>query len=148
MTKEVISVKPDDNAGDALDTLFKMGISGLPVIDEKGKLAGMLTEKEVIAKILPSYVGNIGRFIYEENPKTVKQKILGFSNLKVKDVMRKEVVMVDEDTTLCEVAHLMLTQKARRLPVLNKSKDVIGIVARGDVLKALFEEYKHEKPVT
>jgi len=36
----------------------------------------------------------------------------------------------------------MLTQKVRRTPVLNKAKDVVGIVARGDVVKALFAEYK------
>lgn len=142
MTKEVISLKPDENARSALDTLFKMRISGLPVIDNNGKLVGMFTEKEVIVKILPSYVENVGRFVYNENPKAVRQKIIGINELKVKDLMRKEIVTVDEDTTLCEVAHLMLMQKARRIPVYNKAKDVVGIIARGEVVKALFEEYK------
>ncbi len=142
MTKDVISLKPDESARSALDTLFKMRISGLPVIDNNGKLVGMFTEKELIAKILPSYVENVGRFVYNENPKAVRQKIIGINELKVKDIMRKEIVTVDEDTTLCEVAHLMLMQKARRIPVYNKTKDVVGIIARGEVVKALFEEYK------
>jgi CBS domain-containing protein len=63
---------------------------------------------------------------------------------KVKELMRKDVVTVDEDTTLCEVARLMLTQKARRIPVLNKTKDVVGIVSRGDIVRALFAEYAAE----
>lgn len=142
MTKDVRSISPDTNAQEALDLLQKMQISGLPVIDDKNKLVGMFTEKEVLAAILPSYVEKVGRFMYEENPKAVKQKILALWNMKVKDIMRKYVVTVDEDTTLCEVARIMLTQKARRLPVLNKEKDVVGIVSRGDVAKALFEEYK------
>ncbi|MFH1440872.1 MAG: CBS domain-containing protein [Candidatus Omnitrophota bacterium] len=142
MTKQVISINPEDNARNALDTLFKMRISGLPVIDNAGKLVGMFTEKETITKILPSYVENVGRFAYEENPKQVKQKILSFIDMKVKDVMRKDIITLDEDTTLCEVARLMLTQKARRIIVLNKSKDVVGIISRGDVVKSLFEEYK------
>ena len=142
MTKEVVSVKPDDNAASALDILFKKHISGLPVIDDKGKLVGMFTEKEILAKVLPSYLERVGSFVYNENPKAVKQKIAGLGNLKVKEIMRKEVVVVYEDVTLCEAAHLMLTQKARRTPVLNKSKEVVGIIAREDVVKALLQEYK------
>lgn len=142
MTKDVISIKPEDNARDALTLLFKMQISGLPVIDDKNKLVGMFTEKEVISAILPSYVEKVGRFMYQENPKAVRQKIIALRDIKVKDIMRKDVISVDEDTTLCEVARIMLTQKARRTPVLNKAKDVVGIVARGDVVKALFQEYK------
>jgi len=140
MTKEVTSLSPEINAMEALNLLQKMKISGLPVIDEKNKLVGMFTEKGILSAILPSYVEKVGKFVYEENPKVVKQKISALQNTKVADVMRKNVVTVDEDTTLCEVARIMLTQKARRLPVLNKAQDVVGIVARGDVVKALFRE--------
>jgi len=143
MTKKVISLKPEDNAKDALDLLFNMKISGLPVIDEKNKLCGMFTEKEVLAKILPSYIEAVGEYVYQDNPKAVKQKILEMAHLKVKDVMRRDVITVNEDAPLCEVAHLMFVQKARRLMVLNKAKEVVGIIARGDVVKALFEEYIH-----
>jgi len=140
MTKEITSLSPEADAKEALDLLLKIKISGLPVIDDKNKLVGMLTEKEILSAILPSYVEKVGKFVYEENPKVVKQKISALQNMKVKDLMRKNVVTVDEDTTLCEAARIMLTQKARRLPVLNKAQDVIGIVARGDVVKALFRE--------
>ena len=142
MTKDVVSITPDTNASEALELLLKMRISGLPVLDEKNKLVGMFTEKEVLSAILPSYVGSVGRFMYQENPKAVRQKTLAFRHLKVKDVMRRTSVTLDEDTTLCEVARIMLTQKARRITVLNKAKEVVGIVARGDVVEALFKEYK------
>ena len=142
MTKDITSITPDTNASEALELLLKMRISGLPVLDEKNKLVGMFTEKEVLSAILPSYVEKVGRFMYQENPKAVKQKTLAFRHLKVKDVMRKTSVTLDEDTALCEVARIMLTQKARRTPVLNKAKEVVGIVARGDVVEALFKEYK------
>ena len=140
MSRKVFSVKPDDFAGEALSRLFTIKISGLPVIDEKGRLVGMFTEKEILAKVLPSYVEKVGIFRYEENPKAIKQKVIALSSLKVKDIMRKDVVVVDEDTTFYEAAHLMLSQKVRRLPVLNASKEIVGIVARVDVVKALFFE--------
>lgn len=142
MTKEVKSVSPKMNAQEALELLQKMQISGLPVIDDKNQLVGMFTEKEILAKILPSYVETVGRFIYQDNPKAVRQKIINLRSMCVKDIMRKTIVTIDEDATLCEVARIMLTQKARRCPVLNKKQEVNGIVSRGDVVKALFEEYR------
>ena len=71
MTKDVISISPETNAREALDLLLKMKISGLPVIDEKRKLVGMFTEKDILTYTLPSYIEKVGRFIYEENPKSI-----------------------------------------------------------------------------
>ncbi len=140
MTKDVITLKPDVNVKEALQILFKRQISGLPVIDEENKLLGMFTEKDVLTYILPSYIDTVGKFVYEENPKSTKKKLADLDTIKVNQIMRKEVVTVLEDATLCEVARIMLTQKARRLPILNSAGKVIGIVARGDVAKALIKE--------
>lgn len=140
MTKEVVSIKPDDNAKDALELLFKMQISGLPVIDGEGKLAGMFTEKDILKQILPSYLEKVGRFVYEENPKSIKNKFQELSNLPVSRIMRKDVITIGQETSLCEVARLMLTQKLRRIPVLDKEKKVIGIVSREDIVRAYAKE--------
>ncbi len=140
MTKDMVSVNPEDNVLSALSILFKMQISGLPVIDKQGKLVGMFTEKDILSYILPSYIEKVGRFIYEENPKSTKKKFTELSNIKVAQLMRREVVTAGEEVTLCEAARIMLIQKARRLPVLDKSDKVTGIVARCDILKALTKE--------
>src|SRR4030042_1297992 len=97
MKKDITYISPEMNAYEALELLQKMQISGLPVIDEKHNLLGMFTEKEALASILPSYIENVGRFIYQENPKAGKQKIAAFRNMKVKNLMRRQVVTVDED---------------------------------------------------
>ncbi len=140
MTKDVITLKPDVNAKEALEILFKRQISGLPVIDEEGKLIGMFTEKDILTYTLPSYIEKVGRFIYEENPKSTRKKLADLSNINVSQIMRKDVVTVSEDTTLCEVARMMLTKKARRIPVLNNSGKISGIIARGDIVRALVKE--------
>jgi CBS domain-containing protein len=140
MTKEVKSISPDTNVIEALDLLFEMEISGLPVIDERGKLVGMFTEKDILTGILPSYMEKVGSFIYQDNPKALKQKIINMRGVKVKEMMRRNVITVNEGANLCEVARVMLIQKARRLPVLNEAGEVVGIVSRGDIVKALFQE--------
>ena len=140
MIKDVTSLSPDTNARQALEILEKMKISGLPVIDKDGKLVGMFTEKDILQNVLPSYIEKVGRFIYEENPKSIKNKFEGLANLTISQLMRKDVITVNEDTSLCEVAHLMLTQKARRIPVVNKEKKVVGIIAREDIVRAYARE--------
>ncbi|MCM8831873.1 MAG: CBS domain-containing protein [Candidatus Omnitrophica bacterium] len=141
MIRNVRSISADISVGEAFKILSEMQISGLPVIDENGKLCGMFTEKDILKTILPSYIEKVGRFVYLENPKGINIKISELVNLKVKDIMRKEVVTVGEDTAVCEVARIMITQKIRRIPVVDKENKVLGIVARQDVLKALLGDY-------
>lgn len=145
MSKDIVSIRPEDNAKGALALLFKMEISGLPVIDKEGKLVGMFTEKDVLKHILPSYLEKVGLFIYEENPKYIRNKFQDLMNLSVCQLMRKEVITIDEDTSLCEVARLMLTEKIRRIPVLDKEKKIVGIVAREDIVKAYAKEAGYGK---
>lgn len=140
MIKNVESVSGELSVKEAMGILFKREISGLPVMDENGKLLGMFTEKGILSYLLPSYVQQVGRFIYEENPKATKKKLLELSNVKVKELMRKEVITINEETTLCEVARIMLTQRIRRLPVLDSAGKVVGLVARSDILKAMAKE--------
>lgn len=140
MVKNVTSISPETAASEALDLLENKQISGLPVIDKEGKLVGMFTEKDILSYMLPSYIEKVGRFIYEENPKSTKRKFMELSKIKVSQIMRKDVVTTSEDTTICEVARIMLTQKARRIPVIDKVGKVLGIVARCDILKAFSKE--------
>jgi CBS domain-containing protein len=140
MTKEIVSIKPTDSAKDALALLLKMQISGLPVIDTQGKLTGMFTEKDILKNIFPSYIEKVGRFVYEENPKSIKKKLQGLVNLPVSQLMRIDAVTVEEGTSLCEVTRLMLTQKVRRIPVLDENKKVVGIIAREDIVRAYVKE--------
>ncbi len=140
MIRDVASVSPDAIAREALNMLQEKKISGLPVIDRDGKLAGMFTEKDVLSYTLPSYLEKVGKFVYDENPKTIKKKFASLGNIRVEQLMRKEVVTTTEDATLCEVAKDMLIQKARRVPVIDKTGRVVGIVARCDILRALAEE--------
>ncbi len=140
MTVKVTSLSPEMNAREALDLLLKMEISGLPVVDSNNKLIGMFTEKGVLRTLLPGYIEKVGTFTYHENPKMIKQKVAALATMTVKEIMREDVITVNEETALSEVARIMLVQKVRRLPVLNNNKELVGIIARVDVLKALFAE--------
>lgn len=139
MSKKVKFVSADMNAQQALKILVKSGSSGLPVIDKRGTLRGVFTEKEVLRAILPGYLTEIGAFIYGEGSKSELKKLIRFGKRKVRDIMRKEVPTVSEETSLTEVSHIMLTRSERRVIVTRGCK-VVGIITRSDVVKALAKE--------
>jgi len=137
MVVKVKSVLPDTPAGEALEFLSKEKISGLPVIDKDNKLVGMFTEKDVLKYILPGYLDKVGSFVYEDNPRAIRNKVKELlKERKVSDIMREQVIVAAPDASLSEVARIMLTGNARRLPVVDKNRKVMGIIAREDVVKA------------
>ena len=140
MKADIRYLSPDTSALDAFKRLAELEISGLPVIDEKGHLCGMFTEKDVLKSILPSYLKDVGSFIYSEDPKAEIKKMANIGKYKVKDLMRTDVVTVDGETALAEVSKIMLMKNARRIIVVGADKKPIGIIARCDILRAFATE--------
>ncbi|MFH0876943.1 MAG: CBS domain-containing protein [Candidatus Omnitrophota bacterium] len=139
MTRNVITLLAETPIPEALESLFSHKISGLPVVDADRRVVGMFTEKDVLRAILPSYVSQVGRFVYENVSKTIKSKAEKLVSLKVADLMRKDVIKVLEDVPVSEAARLMLTQNVRRIPVVDAQERIVGIVARADVLKQILQ---------
>ena len=134
MVKDVRTLLSDMSAQEAIQDLLKQEISGLPVVDACGKVIGMFTEKDILRTILPSYVSQVGSFVYENGPKTIKCRVAKLAEYKVADLMRRDVIKVLEETPVCEVARIMLTQNVRRVPVVDKNDRLVGIVSRSDVV--------------
>ncbi len=134
MTKDVHTLAPEMPALEAVRLLLENKISGLPVVDASHRLVGIFTEKDVLKGILPSYVSKVGRFVYENSPQTIKNKVAKLAQHKVGDVMCRDVIKVSSGTSVSEVAHIMLTQNVRRIPVVDADNKVVGIAARSDVL--------------
>jgi len=141
MTKKLQYLSPDMNAEDAMKKLLDLRMSGLPVIDESGKLHGVFTEKEILKSILPVYIKNVGAFIYADNSKAEIRKIAELGKFAVKDIMRKETVVITEEASLTEASRVMLTKSERRLMVVKDGK-VVGVITRADVVLALAKEAK------
>lgn len=139
MSREIKSLPPDMNARDALKTLIETDISGLPVINGDGKLLGVFTEREVLKAIMPVYVTQVGAFIYGEDSKSEIKKIAQLDKILVKDLMRKDVPTVDEETSITEASKIMLTKSERRIIVV-KDKKAVGVITRCDVVRALAKE--------
>lgn len=106
MTPDVRTVSPDTPTENAARMLFSQSISGMPVVDNDGKLVGVVTEFDIIAKE--------GRTVAE--------------------IMSTDVVTVAEDTDAETVAQILTSRRVRRVPVVRDGA-VVGIVSRSDLVR-------------
>ena len=108
MTRDIITVSPTMTVKNLAMTLIKNQISGAPVADKVGKIVGVVSESDIVAK----------------------------RGKDVKSIMSKKVISVGEDTSVEEIARMMTTHHIKRLPVMTDGK-VVGIVSRADIVSAI-----------
>jgi CBS domain-containing protein len=108
MTTEVITVGPAMTIKQLALTLIKNQISGAPVVDQRGKIVGIVSEADLVAK----------------------------KGKDVRSIMNRKVISIVEETPVEEIAQLMSRHKIKRLPVMNGDK-MVGIVSRADLVNAI-----------
>ncbi len=117
MATGLITLTPEMGVMEAVQKFLDYRISGAPVVDERGNMVGMLSEKDCLKVVLNAAY-------YEEMGGTVS------------DYMMKDVITIDASTGIVEVAEMFIKSSFRRYPVLSDDK-LIGQISRRDVLKAL-----------
>ncbi len=140
MTTNVVTVKPDTTIGDFAALLVKHGISGAPVTNADGSLAGIVAENDLISQNkrlhIPTVVSFLDAAIYLESSKRFAEEVKRVTASTVGDICAKKVVTITEDTELSDIATLMAEKKIHLLPVV-KSGKVVGIVGKRDVVRAV-----------
>ena len=114
MTPDLVTVGPNASIEEAIETLLSKEISGLPVIDESGRLVGVITEFALLA------------VAYDQRVK----------NHTVSQHMTRDVITVDVNDLLSRVADVCIVHRVRRVPVMQNGR-LVGLIARRDVLRAL-----------
>lgn len=127
MKKNPITTTAETSIVDVADILKENHIHRLPVLDKKGKLVGVITEKDIL-HASPSPVSSL----------SVYEMPYMLSRLKVANLMTKDVRTIDPDTTVEEAAKIMVEDDLSCLPVLEDEK-LVGIVSKSDMFKVLYE---------
>ena len=135
MTRDVITVAPQTPIREAASLMVDHAVSGLPVVDEQGKLVGVLSEGDLILRQRARQRVPWWRAFFQDGERLAReyQKAAGTT---VAEVMTKAVISVSPDLPI-EAAALILDQRRiRRVPVVADGR-VVGIVSRGDLVKVL-----------
>ncbi|KAI9165049.1 hypothetical protein LWI28_006615 [Acer negundo] len=148
-TKEDLHVvKPTTTVDEALETLVESRITGFPVIDDDWKLVGLVSDYDLLTLDSISALSGGGladNGMFPEVDSTWKtfnevQKLLNKTNGKVVgDLMTPAPVVVRETTNLEDAARLLLETKYRRLPVVDADGKLVGIITRGNVVRAALQ---------
>ncbi|KAL5556955.1 hypothetical protein UlMin_039191 [Ulmus minor] len=142
---ELHVVKPTTTVDEALEMLVENRITGFPVINEDWKLVGLVSDYDLLALDSISGQGLADNSMFPEVDSTWKtfnevQKLLSKTNGQVVgDLMTPAPVVVRETTNLEDAARLLLETKYRRLPVVDADGKLVGIITRGNVVRAALQ---------
>ncbi|KAI0492540.1 hypothetical protein KFK09_026813 [Dendrobium nobile] len=142
MTKkeDLIIVKPSTSVDEALEKLVEHRITGFPVIDDDWTLVGVVSDYDLLA--LKSISGPIDNLFFITIILTFNeiQKLSSKTNGKtVGELMTPAPLVVRETSNLEAAARLLLETKYRRLPVVDVAGKLIGIITRGNVVRAALQ---------
>ena len=140
MQADVVTVGANTTVRELAVTLAEHKISGVPVVDERGKVLGMVSEADVILQDadfhFPYYIQFLESVIYLQSISKFEERFRKTFGTKVSEVMSKEIVEISPDASVYDAATMMADNKVNRLPVVENGL-LVGIVTRGDIVKAI-----------
>jgi len=137
MTPHIRTVRPEQTLGEVAHLMVEHDVRALPVVDDAGSLVGMITHRELLKYLLPSYLQRTksGEFVAP----TKSQLQRGSTDprtILVREAMARSVLCVAEDQTLGDVANLMSARDVDRFPVVREGR-LVGFLTRADLIRRL-----------
>lgn len=134
MTPEPICGHPEMPVTEAQALMREKNIRHLPIVDEEQKLVGLVTQRSLL-RALPSDVSHFSRF----------EISYVLAKIKVRDVMVKDVITIDEDTPIEEAARIMADEKIGCLPVM-RDGGLVGIITDNDLFTIMVDLLGARRP--
>lgn len=129
MTRNPEAVRPEDNLLGAILRMADRQVRHLPVVDEGRRVVGMLSDRDVRAR-----VGSLRKL--GDNARVESET----SALKVKDAMSRAVTTIDASTPLSKVVNLLLDRRIGAIPVVDAGERLAGVISYLDVVRALRDQ--------
>ncbi|MEW6665693.1 MAG: CBS domain-containing protein [Thermodesulfobacteriota bacterium] len=139
MSRDLVTVSPGTDIVEAARLLIEKGINGVPVV-EGGKLVGILCQSDLIALQkglrLPSVFTLLDGFIPLGSTARLEKTIQRMAATKVSEAMTPNPVTAGPETTVEELATLMVDKKYHTIPIVDQGR-LVGVVGKEDILKTL-----------
>ena len=111
---EVVAVKPGTNTIKAMGLMIEKGVRCLPVVDDDGKLLGIVDDKDIF--------------------RAIHRDTKGFKDVMVEDLMESDLIVGVPDDDINYIAGLMKKNEIRYVPIMEKER-MIGLISRSDVVE-------------
>jgi CBS domain-containing protein len=140
MTKNVVTVTPDTEITQAAKLLLENHFNGLPVVDESGKLIGIICQDDLIVQQkrlpLPSLFTFFDGLIPLTSYRSLEKEVAKIVATTVSQAMTLDPITIDPDASLEDIATLMVNNNVHTLPVLDRDR-LVGVIGKEDVLRTL-----------
>jgi len=136
MRRDVATVTPDDSLKTVANLMFKHRLSALAVVDSQGNLLGQITDKDIIQAALPDYEALITNLDYSREVEPFEELLRVEDKIKVSQLYKTNHKIAAMETSIIEVAALMISKDLRRVFVVKESR-LVGILLRKDIVNML-----------
>jgi CBS domain-containing protein len=137
MTRSVVTVRPQTPLVEAVKQMLENGISGLVVVDEEGRVIGILSEGDLMRRAETATERRRPRWLeFLIGPGRLADEFVRAHGRAVEELMTRDIIAVAEETPLEDVVKLFEERGIKRVPVLRGGK-LVGILSRADLLRAL-----------
>ncbi|MER8537350.1 CBS domain-containing protein [Mesorhizobium sp. M1005] len=127
MSPNIVAVSPDHSVRHAARIMLDHRISGMPVVDDKGRLAGIVSEGDFLRR------SKLGAPVF---PIGAPRSYVKGHSWKVADLMTSDVIVADEETPIARIVALMQEHGIKRIPVM-RGQRLVGVVSRADLLRVV-----------
>jgi len=145
MTRNIITVSPETKIDQAGTILLENHFNGLPVVDPEGRLKGIICQDDLILQQkkfpLPSVFTLLDGIIPLTSSKHLEKEIQKMAATTVGQAMTPDPITVDPETTVEEIATLMVKKNIHTLPVVDGGK-LVGVIGNEDILRTLMNRSK------
>lgn len=140
MTTDVVTVKKETPLKELAAILYQRHINGVPVVDDDGRLIGIICESDLIRKDrklhIPTVFTLLDGLIFLERPKKMEEEIKRLGASVVEDLYSRDVITVEERAPIDEIATIMSEKKAYTIPVMDGGR-IVGIIGKADLIRTL-----------
>lgn len=140
MKTDIVTIPKGTSYREVAKTLLLKKMSGAPVVDDRGNLIGVVSEKDLFKAIYPSYNDFYTAPENYINFEQLEHDSRQASDKKVEELMSPRLITTTPQTAILKVGAIMVATGIHRVPVLENGK-LVGMVSRGDVYRAVLREY-------
>lgn len=139
MTSPVLTVSPDTPVAQIARSLREKHISGAPVVDDSGKVVGIVTEIDLIkrhARVhFPVYLPFLDSLVFLESPRRYQGDVRRVLGTNAEEIMTGPVRTATPETDVKDIATLMVEERANPIPILDETGALVGIVSHTDIIR-------------
>lgn len=142
MVRDVITAKASETLDEVLQRFASHHIGGMPVIDDEGRLIGIITDGDIMYRLRREqsvYLDGLVAALVWHDEGVLEERAATLARVPVIKAMTKQVIAITPDTELRDVAAVLSEKKIKKVPVIDNrnSRKLVGIISRGDIIRVV-----------